>query len=145
MNDGMIILVLGFMFFIVIQSRDFVRKENHLIRIIQVLRKDLNNAHALIRYFRNNQNRVDERFSEKEASHAIPDITEARKWKRSWAIEVLRLDGEDFTYEELRTARKRAMKAHHPDVGGNPEKLRQAEEAFTFLSSCQDRDNTSFS
>lgn len=134
MNDGMIILVLGFIFFIVIQSRDFIRKENHLNMIIRVLRKDLNDAHRLIRHLRTARNHPYEQFRREEPHPIAPD-TEVDRWKKSWAIEVLRLDGEDFTYEELKTARKRAMKAHHPDVGGNPEKLRQAEEAFTFLSS----------
>lgn len=58
-----------------------------------------------------------------------------RDWENIWAREVLSLQEGPLTPDRLRVARRKALKAAHPDGGGSARRMRDVEAAVLVLQS----------
>lgn len=65
------------------------------------------------------------------------EINLEERWKITWAREVLSIQEGPLTPERIRTARRDALKAAHPDAGGSARRMRDVEQAVSFLDTPQ--------
>lgn len=65
------------------------------------------------------------------------EINLEERWKMTWAREVLSIQEGPLTPERIRTARRDALKAAHPDAGGSARRMRDVEQAVSFLDTPQ--------
>lgn len=126
--ENLTIIVIALIIFCVLIIRESARKQSILVRMVIDLRAVNHQQSLRIRYL---EGRI------AGANHPQTPVAsvngEVQKWKRAWARQVLLVSSEKPTRDELRTARRNALKSAHPDAGGNARRMRDIEEALIIL------------
>lgn len=133
MDEYVIVGGIVFVLILVFQAQDTNHKFSRLRTMIRFLEHQLNIANL-----RNLELQEECLFLRKQVHVKSVPNTETSSmntntWQVAWARELLELHDERITEDDLKRARKRALKKTHPDAGGHAHRFQSVENAVLVL------------